>query len=537
MGGRLDPSLMSDAELEFFASVLEKRTSYEAFCFDGELFGDEIPAMLHRVICTCAQMIADGDLDRLMLFAPPCVAKSTYISKRFIAWLVGYRPGIRIITASHTASLAHKHGRESRNLVASPAYRAIFPEVSLTADLQARHDWATTEGSEVFACGFDGGVTGRRADVIIVDDPFKGRKEADSEVIRDSTWETYKSDIRSRMRKDAAIIMMHQRWHEDDVAGRIMPADWDGRSGWHTARDGEQWYVVNLQMIAEFDDDLLGRKAGDLLWPEWFDAKRVEQDRISAGSRDWNAKYQGRPSSEEGAIIKAAWWRKWPGKAPPVVEYIVCTYDTAFEEDEEDDESARSTWGVFDIQHPANAEIIGEAMRTGRMKEWVQMEGGKDISRGEVHRYHAILLEAWHDRVEFAKLKREARDHYMLFKPDRVLIEKKASGHSLLQELRRGRNALPVKGIKADVSKRSRTYAAQPAFEQGAVWHMDRAWAQAVIRQCQQFPTGKLDDVHDTVIHSINWLRRTYHLVLKGEDEGQFYADDADEERAVEVAA
>lgn len=517
---------VNDDQLEIIEALLEKRTSFEAFCFDEALFGDETPTRHHRLICQLLQNVADGEIDRLMIFAPPGVGKSVMISQRFPAWLMGYQPGIKLIAASHTATLAARNGKKARDIIRHPAYRLVMPEIAIDPDSGARDDWTTTTGGEYYASGMLGGVTGRRADGVIIDDPFKGRKEADSDVVRESSWEAYKSDLRSRLRKDGWIVLMHQRWHDDDIAGRILPADWDGQSGWIEARDGEQWFVANLQMECEFpDNDLLGRKEGELLWPEWFDAKRVAQDKITAGSRDWNAKYQGRPRDAEGGILQRRWWRKWPGAKPPKCMFVLQSWDTAFEEDEEDDESARTTWGVFDLQDEANLAIVQDAVRAGKLPPWKDEKG----KLGEVHRYHAVLLERFHGRVEFRELKREAKDGIRRFRPDRILIEKKASGHSLIQELRRAR--VPVKEWLPDRSKRGRAWAAQVAFEQGAIWHMDRTWAEDVIDQCARFPTGKLDDIVDTVTMSIIWLRRMFHLTLKGEED----EDEADEELAREM--
>lgn len=530
--GQREVEALDDRELELLEASLEKRVSYLAFCEDEELFPNEPPARPHRLICTLAQMVLDGEIRRLMIFAPPGTAKSTYISKRLVAFAQGYRPGIKLIGASHTATLASKHGRESRNIIAHPAYRAIFPEVELAPDIKARDDWETTDGGAYYAVGFDGSAVGRRADGIIIDDPFKGRREADSETIRSNIWTTYRSDLRSRLRKDGWIILMHQRWHEDDVAGRILPPSWRGESGWVTSRDGEDWFVANLQMEAEAPGDLLERKPGELLWPEWFDAARVAQDKISFGAREWAAQFQGVPTDEEGGILPRRLWRKWPGKTPPVVEYVLQSYDTAFEEGEEDDYSARTTWGVFDLHHPANADVLAEALASGAYAPWEWRDGAK-VRKGEVHRYHAILLERLNARLEFNELRREARDAYLRHKPDRVLIEKKASGHSLIQELRRA--GVPVKAVNPDRSKRSRAYAAQPVFEQGAVWYVERAWAEEVIRQCAAFPAGRHDDLVDTVTQSLIYLRRMFHLVGKGEVGADEYDDQLEDMDAANV--
>jgi len=229
----------------------------------------------------------------------------------------------------------------------------------------------------------------------------------------------------------------------------------------------------------------------------------LEQERRTLLSRDWNALYQQYPTTEEGAILKAAYWRKWPSREPPTVEYIVQSIDGAYEENEENDYSARTTWGVFDIFHQDNAKVLQSYI--------------KDKKRHEVQRYHAVLLEAWRGRVPFSVFKRVTQDGFKEYQPDRLLIEKKASGISLIQELRKA--GLPIKPMLPDRSKKSRAHAAEVPFEQGCVWHMDRDWVQPVIRECAQFPNGEHDDWVDTVTQAIIWLRRTYHLQFQEEEE------------------
>jgi hypothetical protein len=187
------------------------------------------------------------------------------------------------------------------------------------------------------------------------------------------------------------------RWHPDDLAGRILPETWNGESGWITAKDGEEWFVINLPMVAE-QNDYLGRKPGELLRPDYWTAEWVQQERAIQGRRNWDALFQGRPTTEEGAIIKTSMWRKWPEKQPPIVEYIVQSIDGAFEEDEEADYSARTTWGVFDIFNTDNARVLQSVLQ------------GK--KRHEVQRYHAILLEAWRGKVPFSAFKRIVKDGF-----------------------------------------------------------------------------------------------------------------------------
>lgn len=322
------------------------------------------------------------------------------------------------------------------------------------------------------------------------------------------------------------------RWHMDDLCGRILPADWDGRSGVVTARDGEDWFVANLQMVNEFEDDLLGRPAVSipglgsdpigaseaartllegqpkaLLWQEWFDLERVVQDIRSQGV-DFQPKFQGRPTGKEGNILLRRYWQKWPDlKTSPVCDFILQVYDTAFEEDEEADYSARITLGIFDVHQQDNAKLLTQILKERKI----------------VQRYHAILLESWHGKVDFNTLKRNAKDSFKEWEPDRILVEKKASGHSLLQELRR--IPLPVRPVKADRSKFARANAAQAVFAELCIWYVPNASNLAVIDECANFPNGSNDDWVDCVTHGVYYLRRRWHLQLPEEKEDETDGD------------
>lgn len=493
------------------------RGSYVDFCRHPELFGDEIPQAHHELICAKLQDVDAGRLKRLMIFMPPGAAKSTYTSDRGASWFMGRNPRRKLIAASHTKQLAEHFGRHVRNRLGTPEYQAIFPGVALSADSQSKSDWGTTQGGQYYAVGFDGAVTGRRADVLMIDDPFKSRLDADSEVIRERVWSVYKSDLRTRLRKNGSIVLIMTRWHHDDLAGRILPENWDGRSGFVKSRDGEEWYVLRLAMEAE-EGDPLGRKPGEVLWPQWFEPEVMAREKLIQGTRNWNSLFQGVPTADEGAIIKSTYWRRWPGKKPPIVEFIIQSIDGAFEEEEENDYSARTTWGIFDVYDVNNAKALASIL-DGPAKG------------GELQRYHAILLEAWRGKVPFNSFKRIVKDGIEEYEPDLVLIEKKASGHVLLQELKRG--GIHASAVTPRGSKTARTWACQPAFEQGAVWTMDRDWATPVIRESAQFPAGTHDDWHDTTTQGVNWLRKTYHLALKGEGSNDEEEDDDTDEAGI----
>ena len=500
------------------------KDSFLRYCQHPLLWGEEIPADHHEHICYALSRVESGEIDRLMIFAPPGSAKSSYASHRFPSWFLGRHPRKSIIAASHTASLAQAFGRRVRNTISSPEFRDVFPTVRVADDSAARGDWSLSvdrksnfeaggprPGGAYFAVGFDGAAAGRRADGLLIDDPYRHRQDAESPVISERVYESYKSDMRTRLKKSGWIVIIQTRWNVNDLSGRILPDDWDGQSGWVTSRDGEEWYVLRLAMECDSDDDPLGRKLGETLWPAWWTKEFLRKEKLIQGRRNWDSLFQGRPTTEDGAIIKAAYWNVWPSETPPVCEFVLQSIDGAFEDDQSADYSARTTWGIFDAYEQENSRLM-EAYYQGR----------KD--RPRMQRYQAVLLEGWRGKVQFHEFKRNVKDGFAEYKPDRLLIEKKASGHSLIQEMRRA--GLPVKPVKADKSKMSRTHAAEPAFEQGCVWRMPFDWAKAIVKECAQFPNGENDDWHDTVMQAINYLRRTYHLqlpeepVIDDEDDG-----------------
>lgn len=272
------------------------------------------PARHHRLINDRLEAVARGEISRLIILAPPGTAKSSYASVLFPTWYLGRRPGANLIAVSYNSDLAKTFGRRCRQIVRSPEYAEVFG-VGLTGDNQAVDDWSLTNGASYMAGGILSGITGHRADCIIIDDPVKGREDADSETIRDKTWEAYKSDLRTRLKPKGAIVLILTRWHEDDVAGRILPEDYDGASGNILARDGETWHVLSLQAECERADDPLGRRPGEWMWTDWFSADHWRQEKLSQGARNWAALYQQRPAPEEGDYFRREWFR-WYDQAP-----------------------------------------------------------------------------------------------------------------------------------------------------------------------------------------------------------------------------
>jgi len=280
-----------------------------------EFYPDKVtPSHHHELLIKVLQAVADGALKRVILTFPPGTGKSIYASVCFPPYFMGTKPGAAIIEVSYASDLAKKFGRRCRSITRSPEYERVF-KCSLTGDNAAVDDWSATNGSTYMAGGILSGITGNRADGLLIDDPIKGREDADSETIRDKTWEAYKSDLRTRLKPHGWIVLILTRWHEDDPAGRILPEDYDGKSGWVEARDGEKWFVVNLPAQCERADDPIGREIGEYLWTEWFSVEHWEQEKISQGPRNWSALYQQRPAPETGSFFLAEWIR-WYDRMP-----------------------------------------------------------------------------------------------------------------------------------------------------------------------------------------------------------------------------
>jgi predicted phage terminase large subunit-like protein len=262
----------------------------------------------HILWLKCLQQVEDGKIKRLMGLWPPGSAKSTFSSIVFPTHFLGRFKNTSVILASYGSDLPRKFGRRARSIVRQPIYKRIFNS-ELTPDSQAVDEWSLTNGSEWMAAGILAGITGNRADGVVWDDLIKGREQADSKIIRDKTWDAYNDDLLTRKKPDAWEVAITTRWHEDDVAGRILPDIYNGESGWIKGKDGNDWYVICLPAICERDDDILGRTHGERLWPEWF--KENHFDQFKRSPRTWSALFQQRPAPESGDFFQAEWLKPY----------------------------------------------------------------------------------------------------------------------------------------------------------------------------------------------------------------------------------
>lgn len=272
---------------------------------DDECGVIETPLAAHHILTLDAlQRCIEKPYGRLMIFMPPGSAKSTYASVVAPSWAMGKNPNFRMIGVSYGSDMAKKFGRRTRSIIKQAKYNALF-NTMLSADQSAADEWALMNGAEYMSGGILSGITGNRADFVAIDDPIKGRQDADSEVIRQRTWDEYEESVKTRLKPGGSLAMILTRWHNDDPAGRILPDDYKGQSGIIMGKDGFEWEVICLPAECEHADDPLGRKIGEMIWPEWFDDRHW--DNFRKQPRTWSALFQQRPSPETGDYFKRDW--------------------------------------------------------------------------------------------------------------------------------------------------------------------------------------------------------------------------------------
>jgi len=279
----------------------------------------------HAKIAAKLEAVERGEIDRLMIFIPPRHGKSELASKRFPAWCLGRNAHRQIIAASYNSDLASDFGRNVRNIVGSPEFGQVFPDVSLAVDSAAANRMNTNKGGAYVAAGVGTAITGRGADIALIDDPFKDREEADSERRRNLVWDWYRSTLFTRLMPGGAVVIILTRWHEDDLAGRLLEAE--GRK-----ETGGQWDVLEMPAIAD----------GKALWPAWYDLAALERIKATIGPREWSALYQQRPQPDEGTFFKREWFKTW-GKLPTVRYYGTSDYAVT---DGGGDYTVHRIWGI-----------------------------------------------------------------------------------------------------------------------------------------------------------------------------------------------
>lgn len=324
---------------------------------------------------------------RVMIMEPPGSAKSTCASVVFPTWVMGKWPQTEIILTGYGDVIAKRHGKRSRQLVKSSSYGAVF-DTGLDPAMKAADDWTMTNASSYKAAGILSGITGFRCDGLIWDDLMKGRKEADSETIRNDTWNAYIDDARSRKKPSAWEVGIGTRWHEDDPMGRILPEGYNGENGFMQCRDGNIWFVICIPAQAERADDPLGREIGQYLWDEWFGEDYWQDKKLNA--RSWASLYQQRPAPDEGLYFKKEWFKRYDALPPDEELNKYISFDpavTAAEESADADDTAIHVWGVDQY---GRVHLIDEWVRQCTMDVWI----AQLMALIQIHRPMEVISES-----------------------------------------------------------------------------------------------------------------------------------------------
>ena len=456
--------LPPDAQKEFLklAMKLSEKTKqskvHDSFLdFVKHVWPEFIEGKHHKKIADKFNQIASGKIKRLIINMPPRHTKSEFASYLLPSWMVGRKPDLKIIQTTHTTELAIRFGRKAKTLMDSPEYKQVF-KTRLREDSQAAGKWETEQGGEYYAAGVGSAITGRGADLLIIDDPHS-EQDAMNVTALERAYEWYTSGPRQRLQPGGAIVVVMTRWNMKDLTGMLLKSQKELKS--------DKWEIIEFPAILPSDKPV---------WPEYWKKEELEGVKASISVGKWNAQWMQNPTAEEGAIIKREWWKVWEKDAIPPLQHIIQSYDTAFLKKETADYSAITTWGVFQPNDDSPPNLI--------------------------------LLDALKDRLEFPELRKTALEQYRYWNPETVIIESKASGLPLTYELRKMGipviNYTPSKGN----DKHARVNAVAPLFESGVIWAPDHKFAEEVIEECASFPYGDHDDLVDSMTQAVMRFRQ-----------------------------
>ena len=448
--------------------------------FVAKVWPDFIGGRHHAKMARAFERVANGECKRLIINMPPRHTKSEFASYLLPAWFLGKYPNKKVIQCSNTAELAVGFGRKVRNLVDSEVYKDLFPNLELRADSKAAGRWNTSKNGDYFAIGVGGTVTGKGADILIIDDPHSEQEAAlaaSNPDVFDKVYEWYTSGPRQRLQPGGSIVIVMTRWAQRDLTGQVMKAA--------AARGGEQWDVIEFPAILP---------SGKPLWPEFWTLGELTALREELPNSKWQAQYQQNPVGNESAIVKRDWWQWWEKEEPPRCEYILQTWDTAFEKNNRADYSAGTTWGIFKNEEDNNSS-------------------------------HIILLNTYKKRVEWVELKRDVLAEYNEYEPDGLLVEKKASGAPLIYELRA--MGIPVQEYTPSKGqdKISRLNSVSDIIASGKVWVPRTRWAEELVDEIAAFPSGEHDDLVDATTLALMRFRQGgfLRLPIDEPEEVQFF--------------
>ena len=452
--------------------------------FAHHVYENFIEGRHHRIIAEKLERVARGELKRLIINMPPRHSKSEFASYLMPAWFLGRNPKLKIIQATHNTELAVRFGRKVRDLIDDPQYKDIFPDTNLKEDNKGAGKWQTDKGGEYFAAGVGAAVTGRGADLFIIDDPHS-EQDAMSDKALDEAYEWFMTGPRQRLQPGGAIVIVMTRWSKKDLTGRLIKK-------MAQEKGADQWEVIEFPAILP---------SGKPLWKEFWKLEELESIKASVSPSKWAAQYMQRPTGEGISIIPKDWFKIWEQETPPTCDYLIQSYDTAFLKSERADFTAITTWGVF----------------------YPEGKIGEEHYKGD--EAHLILIDCIKERFDFPELKQEAMRLYEFWDPDSIIIEAKGSGLPLIQELRR--MGIPVNTFSPGKGqdKIARLNSVSPIFQDGRVWVPDNRFGEELMEEVSDFPAGEHDDLVDATTLALARFRAGGFLQLSTDmdDEPSYY--------------
>lgn len=407
----------------------------------------------HKVIFEKLEAVERGEIKRIMFFLPPRHSKSEIGSIQFPAWLMGRNKNRNIIEASYSGDLATDFGRQTRNLIKSKRYQNVFKGVSLAEDSEAKGKWNTNGRGAYNAVGVGGATTGKGADFLIIDDPVKNRQDAESDVVRESTWNWYRSTARTRLSPQGAIILIMTRWHDDDLAGRIL-------------QKNNNWEIVKFPAIAEEDEEY--RKKGEALWPNFFTKEILEDTKDDIGSYEWSALYQQNPIDSESQEFHKHWFKeREQEEVARLNTRKFLTVDTAISEKA----SADFTGLCDNAVDPDNF---------WNLKAWKMKINPKDL---------IDLLFKLHEARDYEAIGIEKTIYLQTIKP--FLDD---------EQVKRNKFLPIVELYHNQTSKELRIRGLIPRYQAGGVFHI-KGECKDLESEALRFPKGVHDDVLDAVAY------------------------------------
>ena len=508
----------------------EFEDSLYAFLMNGWKYIDPAP-FAHgwpiEAVAEHLQAVVDGDIKRLIINIPPRCAKSSLTSVAFPAFTWAQRrksdtsgPGVQFLHASYSQILTLRDSTKCRRLIESPWYQGLWGDrFHLMADQNTKSRFDNDKGGSRLSTSVGSSLTGEGGNIIVVDDP-NAAQEAHSEATIATTIEWWDGALSTRLNnaKTGAFVVIQQRLGEEDLTGHIL------------SKEVGEWTHLCLPMRFEPERSFVTsigwedprKEAGELLWPERFGEREVVNLERQMGPWTAAGQLQQRPEPKGGGVIKREWWQLWERDTFPSLDYVIASLDTAYTTKTENDFSALTIWGMF-----SGGEQTAIANRViGRDSETISM-----IKRTYTEEHpKAMLLFAWQERLELHELVLKVSESMKKFKVDKILIENKAAGISVAQEIRRlyGHEDFAVQLVDPkSQDKLSRLYSVQHLFAEGLIFAPDRAWADQVITQVSTFPKGKHDDLVDTVSMALRHLREI-GLLVRGDEftadlEGQMH--------------